>query len=1142
MKRRLLIVLTTLAMLLGPGSPALALLDQFVGDSAIYSATTQYLRPNVLLIVDNSNTAANTAAGEAYDPAVIYRDQPGNPQTYDTYDIWKAGQQGEFTQKELDNTTSALENLTCTANSSIIKTTLLAAGTYTGRGNASYPSIKNGACDNNKAYTYALGNYLNYLNQPPPAEETNSQTQIVFDAIQTVVAGSRFAVNFGSMVYDNSNKGGRILTPVSDLSNDAAFQTFLNKLPGSGHADAAALLTSQTARPQAEALLDAGYYFRGQALPVSGGSAMTSPIANTCDKNIIILVTNGLSNKDDDVDLGTIVGDYDGDGAEASAYGLGTHYLDDVAKYLYETDNSATLTGTQRIQTYTILAFQNSDPLVQRAANASHGRGAYKNVFNSNELADALTKMLANIVLESDTSFVAPVVPTSPENRTYSGERVYLGFFKPISQKPWHGNLKKFGINHQNQIVDKNGVVATNADGSFSASAVSFWSTTSDAGAVEEGGAGEVLLNRNFTVEPRLIYSNRPTSNDLTHSSNAFNSTNLTAANLGVLDDAERDSLINYIYGYDAYDGDGDGTFGAPANGEKRYWILGDILHSKPQIVNYNTYDFTTANEANPDVNKTVIFVGTNDGMLHAFRDADGKELWGFIPDNVLPNLKELSSSVHTYFVDSSPMVYTFDKDKDGNIGPSEAADADADNGSDDKVIILFGLRRGGNAYYALDVTNPAVPTLLWKIDPNTSGFERLGETWSEPQIGRMKIGTAEKIVAFVGGGYDTYEDSRYGSVWQFPATYDLPSQGSGNFTSLSTYNPSSIPTGTDRLTGRAVYVIEVADVTSGVPVVPTSPVLVKAIHPQYSTTLKYDYAFASDITVLDTDFNGFVDRLYVGNTGGQMWRFEVGSTDVNAWTQKAIFWDYSGAKFFYRPSVTFETGYTFLFFGTGDREHPLNTNGTDRFYAFKDRGINVFKWYTDSSIVNVTGNELQAADPPAAPETCIASDNSIKCILERLNSPTSSGWFIDLNQRAGEKVLASPLAFNKVVYFTTYTPNPSASINPCEPGNLGISRLYAVNYKTGEAVLNFNNVTTAPSTHNDNQSTANNARALSKDGKVLRRDDRSINLGVGIPSGLVVIMPPGGDAELLIGCGGGLCSEDPVPGGTIIPVYWMQW
>jgi type IV pilus assembly protein PilY1 len=136
--------------------------------------------------------------------------------------------------------------------------------------------------------------------------------------------------------------------------------------------------------------------------------------------------------------------------------------------------------------------------------------------------------------------------------------------------------------------------------------------------------------------------------------------------------------------------------------------------------------------------------------------------------------------------------------------------------------------------------------------------------------------------------------------------------------------------------------------------------------------------------------------------------------------------------------------------------------------------------------------------------------------------------------------VLAAPLIFNKVAYFTTYQPNWTPSTDPCTPGNLGISRLYAVNYKTGEAVLNFANANTA--NNNDTESTSNNTRALSATGQVLRKADREITLGVGIPSGLVVLMPPSGDAKLLIGCGGGLCSEDPVIGGTIIPVYWMQW
>jgi type IV pilus assembly protein PilY1 len=161
---------------------------------------------------------------------------------------------------------------------------------------------------------------------------------------------------------------------------------------------------------------------------------------------------------------------------------------------------------------------------------------------------------------------------------------------------------------------------------------------------------------------------------------------------LGVATSTDRDNLIAYVHGYDAYNQYPDADFG-----EKREWILGDILHSKPLVVNYATYTFTPANEANCGVNKTLVLAGGNDGVLHAFRDCDGSEAWGFIPQDVLPNIKYLASAKHTYFVDGSPTVYRYDRDNDGNIEPADG----------DRVIVLIGQHRGGGYYYALDITNP---------------------------------------------------------------------------------------------------------------------------------------------------------------------------------------------------------------------------------------------------------------------------------------------------------------------------------------------------------------------------------------------------------------------------------------------------
>jgi type IV pilus assembly protein PilY1 len=127
------------------------------------------------------------------------------------------------------------------------------------------------------------------------------------------------------------------------------------------------------------------------------------------------------------------------------------------------------------------------------------------------------------------------------------------------------------------------------------------------------------------------------------------------------------------------------------------------------------------------------------------------------------------------------------------------------------------------------------------------------------------------------------------------------------------------------------------------------------------------------------------------------------------------------------------------------------------------------------------------------------------------------------------------------VAYYTTYAPG-QLSTDPCIPGNLGLSRLYAVDYLTGEAVLNYNNLDNNGVANNDSESTAGNERGEDAFGNVLRRADRSVELGIGIPSGIVVLLSPVGDPKLLIGCGGGLCSEDPAPGGAVYPIYWRPY
>ncbi|MGH7273114.1 MAG: PilC/PilY family type IV pilus protein, partial [Nitrospiria bacterium] len=405
-----------------------------------------------------------------------------------------------------------------------------------------------------------------------------------------------------------------------------------------------------------------------------------------------------------------------------------------------------------------------------------------------------------------NTSFLAPVVPLSPDNKSYNASRVYLGFFKPQTGGFWLGNLKKYGIDSTGAVLDKNGNPATDPDGSFLDTAISYWSTVPDGGEVDKGGVGEVLLNRDFNGNPRDIYTHLGAKAKLTRPKEAFTTSNnkLLPGMLGMSTVAEKDSLINFVHGRDAYDTDLDGN-----TTEKRGWILGDILHSRPQVVSYSSYTFSPTAEADCNVNKTLIFVGGNDGMLHVFKDCDGSEAWAFIPDELLVNLQYLTKATHTYFIDSSPSVYLYDKDKDGNI---ETVDGD-------KVIVIFGQRRGGGWYYALDVTDPAKPLYLFDLSSTYSPsgvnteYAELGQSWSEPEITKVKVGTMAKVVAVIGAGYDNAnEDGRYGATQTFNGNGTTSGNGEGVVTSSGTSAPLSPR-------GRGVYVVEVASLdSSGVP------------------------------------------------------------------------------------------------------------------------------------------------------------------------------------------------------------------------------------------------------------------------------------------------------------------------------------
>ena len=1037
-------------------------------DTEIYGVvSTPSIPPNVLIIFDTSGSmATEDVPGDPYEPATTYSGSYTPNSVYQR--IWN----GHSYQWNLF--TGSIDNIACPA----IKTGLLSEGNAVGNIRAT-----NFTCGGNTSRRLRLGNFSNYdaSGIGLPQSRISVAQQVLTDLITRTND-----VRFGMMVYNpndsDATSGGRLLAPCS-LDKTPLLTAVANASPSGW-------------TPLAETLAEAGLYFAGKPswFNTSGfpagtytGGHYVSPMQESCQKNYIILMTDGEPTKDRHHKLydenyinGDKIGDQDGDHASpCSGFSTreywyrdvngncqnypddGSDYLDDVAKYLYSNDCNPDLgTGTsfakQNIITYTI-GFRVQNQLLYRTA--ASGGGEYFTADNYSALSEAFKHIMAAIV-ERNSCFVAPVVPVSRTNRTYAGNKIYLGFFKPQQDGLWFGNIKRYKLDNDGTIRDKSNKLATTSAGLIREDARSFWTTLGDDGpAVEKGGASErlgILLDNGGT---RNVYTYTGTNPLLTHSSNAFADSNsaVTKSMLGLTTDPERTALINTV----------------------RKGEFGDVIHSEPAVVYYAAGGDGLPDTGDDDVK---IFVGANDGMLHCIDDVTGDEVWAFIPPDQVGRLKKLTDADHDYFVDGSPTVYY---------------------GATQKILVI-GSRRGGESYTAIDITNYNAPRYLYTVGPNIlgSGNEPLGQSWSRPEKATIATGSTVTTagcgvnvavstadVLLFGGGYDTNQDQ--------PA-------------------PSASDT-----EGRAVFAV---DLTTGA----------LRSNPKFTPANLSMTHSVVDVAGFDHDGDGIVSRIYFGDMGGNVFalrddaiqEFTVCSKTIKksvvdgTWAGVKLFnasADNVKRKIFYAPDAVAETyppgtQGEYIYFGTGDREDPGNTTVVNRIYAVKNDWTATSP-YTESDLVNVTGNLIQ-----------LGTEVQKEQVRSQLN--TQKGWFF-LLENAGEKVVSSPRVYGGVVYFTTYTPGQGeVSADPCEASTAnGTARLYAVDFKTGGAMHNFS--TTAETDG------AGNTVAL---GKL----DRSTVIGTAIPSAPVIAILKSG-AYLFIGVEGGISSMPVVAGQDMYRYYWNQ-
>ncbi len=429
------------------------------------------------------------------------------------------------------------------------------------------------------------------------------------------------------------------------------------------------------------------------------------------------------------------------------------------------------------------------------------------------------------------------------------------------------------------------------------------------------------------------------------------------------------------------------------------------------------------------------------------FDNGTGYELFSFVPRSSMNNLSKLPKSTkHRYSVDSSVAV------GDANIGPEETVTRPGrpDYVSSWRTVAVGGLRRGGRGYYALDITQPdriveqsictrdgverstavdapagdgyvpsclgdpasgdspvsgcgprTFPTILWELedhwDEDLDGKPDLGDTWSIPALGRIRVCTGtncdptatdndieDRWVAIFGGGFD--EDAAFSGA----------------------------------AAGRFLYMV---DLSSG-----------ETIYKQ-----ELDGMVPSDPAVVDTDLDGYLDRIYIGTTAGSLYKVDLRKTprlrdvqvspgpsqpqvtvqristadgDDPEWRPFKIF-DTGGRPIFFPPAAIYVADQSkfAVAFGTGDRDDLWSDDPqAGRFYTFLDNDL-----ARGDARLPVTVNDLQQ----------IGVDDLNLDSADNLLVPTSgvltAGWYLELD--AQERLITKPFALSGVLFFTSYQP-----------------------------------------------------------------------------------------------------------------------
>lgn len=683
------------------------------------------------------------------------------------------------------------------------------------------------------------------------------------------------------------------------------------------------------------------------------------------------------------------------------------------------------------------------------SAGATYGQSAHdlwhaainsRGRFFSVESPDALTQAFSDILsaIASDNTSASSVATNS--TRLDTSAVVYQA---KLDSRDWSGHLLAFDINNTEDLngngmldagedVNGNSVLDT-GNGTIGAQ---LW----DAGAsgkIPAASRNVVTYNPSASTAPRgvdFLWASLTATQQAALNANTTIGSGVTAGNVG-------QKTLDYIRGDQAQE-QTTGPF------RKRTAILGDIVNSDPWFVGSEDFNYgslpgtegssyvTFRNGSTYQQRRRMLYFGANDGMLHGidvgsyssgtFNTGTGAEMLAYVPDAVIPNLKNLSSPsyTHQYFVDGSPKA------------------ADAYINSAWKTVLLGTTGAGGKAVFALDVTAPdsfGSSNVLWEISTTTSptasdrttddtsvaGFQNnLGYTLSQPSLVRMSDGSWAAIVA-----------NGYGSVNNKAVLYII-----------------------DAATGNLIRSI---DTQAG------------------SSTAGSENGLSTPIA-LDVDNDRITDYIYAGDLKGNLWKFDVTNSTPSQWdvayksgsTPKPLYVACTSSSapcasanlqpITAKPQVgkvgAGQTGGLMVYFGTGKyfESGDTSTTQTQTFYGIWDKCDKTSSAGCDGQVSGRDSLQQQAITQELAQggfnlrvtSNCTVNYGSTP-LSGAVSAPCTTtanrlGWYMDFIQPAssnlpansdlGERVVSAPILRDGRIIFTTLIP----STDPCAFGGTG--------------------------------------------------------------------------------------------------------